>query len=152
MLKIKISVIWEIQSWTHFQLSSITFSGGLRRGKGVDWSDKPTSSVLCVKGSRIKVAYIQKWTLFRKTPKNTQTLYNGSPLNPGPNLPLSAFDSAHHGKSLNQPPLPATCGLPVFVKLRLPICEIWCEIFQSFRSLVYFILLSVQKFSYIDER
>jgi len=34
-------------------------------------------------------------------------------------------------------------------KLRLPICEIWCEIFQLFRSLVYFILpfTDVRKFS-----
>jgi len=26
------------------------------------------------------------------------------------------------------------------IKLRLPICEIWCDIYQLFRSFVYFIL------------
>jgi len=38
------------------------------------------------------------------------------------------------------------------VKLRLPICKIWCEIFQLFHSFVYFILLSVRKVLYIGER
>jgi len=35
------------------------------------------------------------------------------------------------------------------LKLRLPICEIWCEIYQLFRSLVYFILpfTDIQNFS-----
>jgi len=38
------------------------------------------------------------------------------------------------------------------LKLRLPICEIWCEIFQLFRSFIYFIVLSVRKVTYIGER
>jgi len=37
-----------------------------------------------------------------------------------------------------QPPVPAS----------LPIYEIECEVLQLFRSLVYFILLSVRKVSY----
>jgi len=40
-----------------------------------------------------------------------------------------------------------TDNLPATVKLRLPICEIWYEIFQLFRSLVYFTFTDVRNFS-----
>jgi len=38
---------------------------------------------------------------------------------------------------------------PTKLKLRLPICKIWCEVFQLFCSLVYFILplIDVRNFS-----
>jgi len=38
------------------------------------------------------------------------------------------------------------------IKLCLPICEIWCEIFQRFRSLVYFILPFTDVRNFLDRK
>jgi len=44
------------------------------------------------------------------------------------------------GDTEHEPRIQIQNGLKQWLQLRLPICEIWCETFQLFSSLVYFIL------------